>query len=74
MKVTTRQTNIPLWHYICPECNFGNAETGYHAPLHMIYCEVCLEDNRQVKLKRWPAEQDSSAAPGSALPGSRLPG
>ncbi len=69
MKVTTKQTDIPLWHYICPECGFGNAETGYHAASHMIYCEICLEDNRQVTLKRWPAEHDLSPAPGGRLGG-----
>jgi hypothetical protein len=29
----------------------------------MIYCEVCLEDGQQVKLKRWPADHDSGPAP-----------
>jgi hypothetical protein len=70
MKLSTQQTNIPLWHYSCPECGFGNAETGYHATSHMIYCEVCLEDNRQVKLKRWPADEELGPALGGGAAGS----
>jgi hypothetical protein len=58
---TVKQTDIPLWHYLCPDCGFGSQDTGYHAQTHMIYCEVCLEDQRQVKLKRWPAELESGA-------------
>jgi late competence protein required for DNA uptake (superfamily II DNA/RNA helicase) len=67
MKVAIKQTDVLLWHYTCRECGFGNAETGYHAPLHMIYCEVCLEDGRQVKLQRWPVDHDSSPAPSGRL-------
>ncbi len=67
MKMTTKQTDILLWHYTCPECGFGNADTGYHAPVHMIYCEVCLEDGQQVKLKRWPADQESGPAAAGRL-------
>ena len=69
MKMTIKQTNIPLWHYTCPECGFGNQELGYHAATHMIYCEVCLEDSRHVKLKRWQADQDSGPAPDGGLAG-----
>ncbi len=69
MKISTKQTDVALWHYSCPACGVSNMETGYHAPAHMIYCEVCLEDNQRVKLKRWPAEPDSSAAAGGRLRG-----
>ena len=55
----TKQTDIPLWHYVCPQCGLGNAETGYHATAHMTYCEVCLEDDQHVKLKRWPVDHES---------------
>jgi hypothetical protein len=71
MSVTVKQTAVPLWHYVCPECGFGSAETGHHAPTHMIYCEICLEDDRQVKLRRWQAEQDASSGP---LPGDHPAG
>ena len=64
MSTTTKQTPIALWHYHCPACGLGDAETGYHAPTHAIYCEVCLEDGQHVKLKRWPAEEPSSALAG----------
>jgi hypothetical protein len=63
MKVTTQQTDIPLWHYTCPQCGIGDAESGYHASQHIIYCEVCLEDGAQVKLRRWPVEPVSGSAP-----------
>ncbi len=67
MSTTTKQTTIPLWHYHCPECGIGDGETGYHAQTHAIYCEVCLEDGRQVKLRRWPVDHESSALPGGGL-------
>jgi hypothetical protein len=66
---TTRQTAITLWHYTCPECGVGDGDTGYHAPTHAIYCEVCLEDNRHVRLKRWPADDNSTTLMGGALGG-----
>jgi hypothetical protein len=71
MKIVTRQTDIQLWHYTCPQCGVGNGETGYHASGHMIYCEVCLEDGQQVKLKRWPVDHDLSPAPSGRLTRSR---
>ncbi len=55
-KMTTRQTAVPLWHYQCPECGFGDGDTGYHAATDAIYCEICLEDARHVRLKRWQAD------------------
>ena len=70
MSLIVKQTAVPLWRYSCPECGFGDAETGYHAQTHMIYCEICLEDERQVKLKRWQADAESSSLPGSDSAGS----
>ena len=64
MSTTTKQTNVPLWHYNCPECGIGDGETGYHAQTHVIYCEVCLEDGRHVKLRRWQVEEVSGTLPG----------
>ena len=64
MSTTTKQTNIALWHYNCPECGIGDAETGYHAQTHAIYCEVCLEDGQHVKLRRWSVDDQSGALPG----------
>ncbi len=69
MKLTVKQTDIPLWHYTCPDCGFGNAELGYHAAAHMIYCEVCLEDGRQVKLRRWVADEESGTPPDGGFRG-----
>jgi hypothetical protein len=63
MSITTRQTVVALWHYQCPACGFGDTETGHHATAEVIYCEVCLEEQQYVRLKRWTAD-DSGAAPG----------
>jgi hypothetical protein len=35
----------------------------------MTYCEVCLEDGDQAKLKRWPADHDSGSVPSGRLRG-----
>ena len=62
MDTYTKQTAVPLWHYQCPECGIGDQETGHLHPADALYCEVCLEDQRQVRLKRWASE--SGALPG----------
>ena len=54
-----------LWHYHCPRCGFGDGEIGHHASVDLIWCEVCLEENRHVRLKRWPVEDESGPLPGS---------
>jgi hypothetical protein len=54
-----------LWHYRCPECGVGDGELGHHAELDLIWCEVCLEDKRHVRLKRWPVEDESGPLSGS---------
>ena len=56
MSTTTAQTVVPLWRYHCNECGFGDAELGHQAPDHAIYCEVCLEDEGYVRLRRWVDE------------------
>jgi hypothetical protein len=60
----TRPDIITAWHYRCPECGITDAETGHHADAYMLHCEVCREEGRHVRLKRWPVEQ-SGAAQGS---------
>lgn len=72
MSTTTKQTNVALWHYNCPECGIGDGETGYHAATHAIYCEVCLEDGQHVRLRRWPV--DHVAAPDGQHDSGTLPG
>jgi late competence protein required for DNA uptake (superfamily II DNA/RNA helicase) len=52
-----------LWRYRCPECGVGDEELGHHATADLIWCEVCLEDNRHVRLRRWPVEE-SGPLPG----------
>ncbi len=56
MDTITRQTNVPLWRYQCPQCGVGDQDTGHLAADHAIYCEVCLEDREPVRLRRWLAE------------------
>ncbi len=58
MSTTTKQTVVPLWHYHCPECGFGDKEVGHLAVTDALYCEVCLEDQQRVQLKRWQAADD----------------
>lgn len=66
MAATTRQVDVLLWRYSCPDCGVTDAEAGYYAPAHMIMCEICLEDGRQVRLRRWPFEDEASGtAPGT---------
>jgi late competence protein required for DNA uptake (superfamily II DNA/RNA helicase) len=62
--MATTQTNILLWHYQCPDCGVGDGETGQQVQTHAIYCEVCLEDGRHVRLRRWQVDQDSGALAG----------
>ena len=60
MATTTRQVVVALWHYHCPECGIGSAETGYHAAEDAIYCEVCIEtDEKAVRLHRWAVEDET---------------
>ena len=65
MPTATKPTEDGLWHYHCPECGMGDGETGYHIPMHVIYCEVCLEDGQHVRLRRWPIDHDSGPLPSS---------
>jgi hypothetical protein len=58
MSTTTKQTVVSLWHYHCPECGFSDKEIGHLAVTDAVYCEVGLEDKRQVRLKRWQAAED----------------
>ncbi len=67
MTTTTKQTSVPLWHYTCPDCGISDEDTGYHGQTHMIFCEVCLEEDRHIKLKRWPVDHDSSPLPAGRL-------
>jgi hypothetical protein len=67
MPLVTRQTVISLWHYHCPQCGIGSAETGAFAVVDMIYCEVCIEDGQPTRLKRWPIEEED-APPGGVSP------
>ena len=53
---TTKQTVVHLWHYHCPDCGVGDQETGHLYPKDVLYCEVCLEEDRPVRLRRWPQD------------------
>ena len=64
MHMVTRQTVVPLWHYYCPQCNLGSADTGEFAVADMIYCEVCIEDGQPSRLKRWPVEEEGASLTG----------
>jgi len=68
MRIVTRQTVVPLWHYQCPQCHLGSADTGEFAVAEMIYCEVCIEEGEPVRLKRWTVEEDEGPPPAEVLP------
>ena len=67
---TTKQVLVPLWHYFCPECGIGDEEVGHLGHTHAIYCEVCLEDERHIRLKRWPNDDESGPLAGHGSGGS----
>jgi hypothetical protein len=50
----TERARVALFHYQCPECGVGDPERGHYATVEMIWCEVCLEQQRPERLKRWP--------------------
>jgi len=60
MATIARSDIIRAWHFECPECGMTDAELG-QADSHVLLCEVCLEDNNYVRLKRWPVDEDLSA-------------
>ena len=64
MATITRTAILTVWHFECPECGITDTEVGHHADAGTIHCEICLEDGRHVRLKRWPVD-DSGALPGS---------
>ena len=73
----TNSTVVTHWFFHCPECGSGDAERGHLATAEMIWCEFCLEEQRHVRLKRWPAvpeaaEESGALASGGGPPGSGL--
>jgi hypothetical protein len=64
---------IRHWYFHCPECGFGDDEVGNHTTTDMIWCEICLEEKRYVRLRRWPVEDEPTEAPSRPLPGSGAP-
>jgi hypothetical protein len=64
MDITIKQRLVTFWHYQCPECGFGDAELGRHASTDTVWCEICLEERRHVRLKRWQVEE-SGPSPGT---------
>lgn len=47
-----------LYHFLCPVCEYGDAEAGKLATESQIYCGLCATDNGvDVLLKRWPAKE-----------------
>jgi hypothetical protein len=55
--MSTKAALITMWHFECPECGMTDAELG-PADAHTLLCEVCLEDDTHVRLKRWPLDED----------------
>jgi hypothetical protein len=57
-----RKPALTLWHFECSKCGFTDAEVGQPADADTIHCEICMEEGRQVRLKRWPVD-DSGTFP-----------
>ena len=55
MSVIANRDLTNFWHFECPECGLSSAELG-PADVHTYLCEVCLEEDRAVRLRRWPVE------------------
>jgi hypothetical protein len=72
--MSTTNTVLTYWHFRCPECGVGDGELGHHATAEMIWCEICAEEQRQVRLKRWPVETDPAESSGSLPGGGGAPG
>jgi len=68
--MSTTSTIVTHWYFHCPECGFGDGEFGHHATTDMIWCEICLEDQRHVQLKRWPVEDQAEEGSGPLPSGS----
>jgi len=58
--MSTTSRIVTHWYFHCPECGFGDSELGHHATHDMIWCEICLEEQRHVALKRWPVDDDAA--------------
>jgi hypothetical protein len=73
MSVITNRLIIGFWHFQCPECGISDKEIGHLAPAHAILCEVCLEENRNSPLRRWPLEEpmDASMEEPASAPAAR---
>ena len=67
-------TVVARWYFHCPECGFGDGEFGHHATADMIWCEICLEEKRHVRLRRWPVQDAANETSSAALPGGGAPG
>jgi hypothetical protein len=60
--MSTRAALITHFHFECPECGMTDAELG-PADAHTLLCEICLEEDRHIRLKRWPVDEDLGALP-----------
>jgi hypothetical protein len=57
MSSETKRAIIAWWHFHCPECGVGDGEAGYHVAAETLWCEICLEEGRYVRLRRWPVDE-----------------
>ena len=77
MLMAAKSDVASLFHFVCPECGFTDAELA-PTEIYQDHCEICLQEGRSVRLKCWPVEGDGSrtlrtlvSAQWSALPRRR---
>ena len=60
---TSVVTRARLWRFECPECGFGDREHGRLIEMHEVHCEICLGEDRVIRLRMWPADDDADRPP-----------
>jgi uncharacterized Zn finger protein (UPF0148 family) len=48
------------WCFQCPECGFGSFEVGHLVADGELFCVVCEEERRLVRVDRWEAPADQA--------------
>jgi hypothetical protein len=63
---TVAQKPHTTWQFQCPDCGFGHFEVGHLVSEDEIYCVVCREAGRLVRVRVWETievEQEQARLP-----------